>query len=543
MYAFITKWMSEQHHLKPDGYRDGFGGRRAIDLEGSWLIVAIFLGCLTWSGAMATIGWNNSLSDAHGFRQTNNAITSYYLIRGGPFLRYETPVVGMPWSIPFEFPLYQWIVASAARAFATPLNQTGRFISEVFFVLSLVALWGVLAELKVARICRLIFLSLVLVSPEYIFWSRTFMMESTALFLAIGWLFFVLIYIRTQKIFFVLIGGLFGIFGALVKAFTLPAFMFVSSLYFACSLRREIDRVGFSKSLLHQAIPFLVLVSMPILTAWMWARYTDEVKTLNVVGVHMTSSALRQWYLGTVSTRFSASAWQTFFTRMIPDILGDNIIGWLPVVGLIFAPHRVLPFLVSISAFLLGFLLFTDMHVIHNYYSFANGIFLIIAMGWCILGLLEKGTAYKWVGLAIFIVSIGISIVGYYQRYYTTQKTNNMELPNVSNFVKSHTQPDDLILVFGLDWSPEVPYYSERRALAWPEWMPRDMDAPAMTESLARLGHRRFGALVACNGDQARLQLIQKATNVLQLAEKPKYEDVKCSVYLPSHEPENSRND
>ena len=30
---------------------------------------------------------------------------------GNPFrLAYETPVLGKPWSIPMEFPLYQWTV-------------------------------------------------------------------------------------------------------------------------------------------------------------------------------------------------------------------------------------------------------------------------------------------------------------------------------------------------------------------------------------------------------------------------------------------------
>jgi hypothetical protein len=30
-------------------------------------------------------------------------------------LSYDTPVLGYPWSIPFEIPLYQWIVACVSR--------------------------------------------------------------------------------------------------------------------------------------------------------------------------------------------------------------------------------------------------------------------------------------------------------------------------------------------------------------------------------------------------------------------------------------------
>src|SRR2546426_4626680 len=113
------------------------------------LIGGIFAVCLIWAAFMATVGWNNGLSDAHGFRQTQTALTSYYLMQGGPFLKYETPILGAPWSIPFEFPLYQWIVAEIAALFQTPLEQTGRFVSELFFGLSLLVLWEILSELKI----------------------------------------------------------------------------------------------------------------------------------------------------------------------------------------------------------------------------------------------------------------------------------------------------------------------------------------------------------------------------------------------------------
>ena len=44
-----------------------------------------------------------------------------------------TLVLGPPWSIPIEFPLYQWNVAAAVKIFNTPLDQTGRFFSCLLF--------------------------------------------------------------------------------------------------------------------------------------------------------------------------------------------------------------------------------------------------------------------------------------------------------------------------------------------------------------------------------------------------------------------------
>ena len=42
--------------------------------------------------------------DVHSFRQTQTALTSYWFIHQGFQFAYETPVVGAPWAIPFEFP-------------------------------------------------------------------------------------------------------------------------------------------------------------------------------------------------------------------------------------------------------------------------------------------------------------------------------------------------------------------------------------------------------------------------------------------------------
>jgi hypothetical protein len=60
--------------------------------------------------------------------------------------------------VPFEFPLYQWIVARTATTFHTPLDQTGRLVNEVFFALSLLLLWARLAEFRIRSAYRLIFL-------------------------------------------------------------------------------------------------------------------------------------------------------------------------------------------------------------------------------------------------------------------------------------------------------------------------------------------------------------------------------------------------
>ena len=134
---------------------------------------------------IVSIGWRHTISDTHEFRQCQTALSVAALLRGGPWLIYETPVLGPPWAIPFEFPLYQWIVALVAWSTAMSLNPAGRAVSVAFFLLTLWPTERILARRRFPLPCRLVIISLLLWSPFYLFWSRTFLIESTALFLGV----------------------------------------------------------------------------------------------------------------------------------------------------------------------------------------------------------------------------------------------------------------------------------------------------------------------------------------------------------------------
>jgi hypothetical protein len=441
-----------------------------IRFDERWPIVFIFGVCLVWALNMAALGWTNGLS-LHGFRQTQTAITSYYMARGGPFFAYETPVFGYPWSIPFEFPLYQWLAAVASKTLHMQLEPAGRLMSEVFFWLSLSIIWGILSELRVKRAYRLVFISLILVSPQYIYWSRTFMMESTALFFSIAHLYFVMRYVRTRKIQDGVYGGVLGTIGALVKVTTFPAFALVGGLYFVYSLRHDYKK-------LREYVPALILFLLPVLVTWRWVHFTDELKGLNVISDgYLTSKVLEIWNFGPLRQRFLASTWQRMYSQTIFELSGYPLVLLLPCIGLFFARHRLALFFMSLGGFVSAFLIFTNVHVIHDHYAYANGVFFIAAISWCIVGLLE-GTKWKQLlGIAVFIVCILNSANAYYSRLHSYQMFAGIPFPSLTSAIQKVTKPTDVLLIFGDEWSPVLPYYSGRRALMWPQWMEEDMDS------------------------------------------------------------------
>ena len=144
----------------------------------------LFWVLLTHSAAILAVRWNQPLVGEHGFRQTQTAISVFWLLRGSPWLNYWTPVLGPPWSIPFEFPLFQWIVALLARM-GVGLDPAGRCVSWAF---------GVLALLPLSRISTYFDIDpwivgcLYLASPLYLFWGSAFLIDTCALFFAASFL-------------------------------------------------------------------------------------------------------------------------------------------------------------------------------------------------------------------------------------------------------------------------------------------------------------------------------------------------------------------
>ena len=104
-------------------------------------------------------------------------------------LDYETPLFGPPWSVPMEFPVYQWITATTSRTLGTSLEGTARGVSLFFFLATMPAVYGLAGFFRLAPSRRLLVVSAVLVSPTYLFYGRSFMIETTALCGAMWFLF------------------------------------------------------------------------------------------------------------------------------------------------------------------------------------------------------------------------------------------------------------------------------------------------------------------------------------------------------------------
>ncbi len=414
--------------------------------------------------------------------------------RTAPELAYETPLFGPPWSIPMEFPTYQWLVAAVSTLGGTPLDPTGRAVSLVLFWLMLIPAYQALGIFGLTRQHRLVVLTLLVVSPFYIFWSRTFMIESTALAFSVAFLAIAAAYLKSERRWKLALAIVCGILAALTKITTFSTFL--GAFLLLVSWQRwqsPKDRAGW----LRNATIAAAIVGPAIALGIAWTKYADVVKARNPLGAHLTSAALNTWNFGTLEQRLSLGTWQTVAGRLT-DIESHASVYLLAIVALVVARRRWRESALCLALFVVAILVFTNLHA-HWYYAYANLIFLIAAVGLSIVALLERGGWQHAAGMLLLLLAVGVSAWRYQTLHERLQRNADPHLIHIAESVRRVTDPDEVIIVLGDDWSSRVPYYAERRALMVADWAER----VPLSQALDNLATCRVGALVALNQSRA----------------------------------------
>jgi len=496
-------------------------------------------------------GFDNSVLDMHGFRQSQTAISTYYLLHGGNWIAYETPVLGPNWSIPFEFPLYQWVVASFVWLTGMSLDAAGRVVSVACFLWSLWLVHACLDHFGLSRDRRLIFSSLILVSPLYLFWSRTFMIESLALLLGLAYLLCVIRYLRRPQAATLVAMALLGILAGVTKITTFFGFGLAASLLLLERwLRSPSEAVSTAESrwgAVRQRIRQHVGVSfglfwagaaVPLIATLAWTAYTDALKrTVPLAADFITSAALREWNFGTVSQRLSPTYWSDLvFTRMGTDIFGSRAgtsIALLVIAAACIRSREFrAPILACVALFLAVLLTFTNLHLVHNYYQYANAVFLLFALGFALVALMrDPHRLCALLGVAALLLLTVGAAYGYNQVLREVARSNFPPEPIVAQ-VRERVAPDDVILVYGRDWSSAIPYYAERRAIMDRSF--RAVDDVVLQRSLALLGERRLGGVVSCGMRERSPAELDARLRALGFATVPVDVQRDCELYLPA---------
>ncbi|MEK6706438.1 MAG: hypothetical protein AABZ06_11690 [Bdellovibrionota bacterium] len=164
-------------------------------------------------------------------------------------------------------------------------------------------------------------------------------------------------------------------------------------------------------------------------------------------------------------------------------------------------------------------------------YPYANAIFVIAAVGFCVVALLDHSGWRKWLGVCLFLLTMAACLLKYNRAFLPTQRFDFRLNSGLISAVQQVARVDEVLLIYGDDWSSAYPYYFHRRALMDRE--NRSVDDPKIQAALAIMKREgfRFGAVLACHPGFVTNPVFQENIKRLGFESTPVFPGPVCVVY------------
>lgn len=491
-------------------------------------IGAVVLGAsVFFSVWVFTLNFQGPVAGEHSFRQSQTVLTVQRMLDSGIKIDYETPLFGPPWKVPFEFPTFQVLAATTAKAFSIDATSASRAVSIFFFYFLCIGSAFILKELGYSTAMRLITVGFLLFSPLYLNWSRTPLIESTTLSFGIFSYLFALRAFRTGKKGDALISALFMSLLILTKVTTAPIFMVLIGWLAYRGYRNE--RRSFSVII---AASIVVGVILEVI----WNHHCDVVKSANPLTVPLMSGELTKWTFGAPLVRFNPNDWKDHLRRVSWLTLGQPLVlfgVWLATLRCNRSTRRTV-----VIASLLGCLpvfIFYNLQRAHSYYSMANAFLFIFTCGlvaeqWAgfILSRVNKPVLAKLGAFVVLMIIPFFETRGFMKIYYVGTIIRSGLETTLPKTVSDTTATDEVLLVLGADWDPTVPSELKRPAIVWAEGVHTPWET--YFEYVKAHQHEfRIGGLVVC-GPQYASQ-IEQLLSVFSVLDSKAIRGSSCLLY------------
>lgn len=410
----------------------------------------------------------------HHYRQAQTAMTALYLPYEGFKLNYSTPIMGYPWTVPLEFPIFQWLSILVQKISGADLIVSGKTINILCHISNNLLIIQILKRYQIDWL--LIFSGLIFynLSPYYLVFDTVFLIDSFSLTLCFTSIYFLSKFLQNEKE--LLNGFLFFLFAFLTGLSKSTTFVGVLGPITAVLLIHHLlQQGGFKKLFSFSSFPIrkiyaaaiLFLLSFTIM--YLWVSYTDGIKLLNPLAAQWTSANTASWNFGTLQQRLTFANWKQYFSF---SMLAHPIFYLLLAAGyiafFIYSDHKEKIFGLCLFLFFIAPLLFFfNLFFIHTYYSIANHIFLCFLIGLPIAILMKQKTIVsKSAGI---VLGATLLLFTCYRSYaFRNQILKNAAEPGVyAQLNKLNFRPDknDVIVVVQTSRDPFIEYFFKCRGI------------------------------------------------------------------------------
>jgi len=401
------------------------------------------------------------------------------------------PVLGPPWTAPMEFPLYQIVVAKLASATGMGLEPTGRLVGIVSGLASLALSWRILGLLSFSRGERAAALGALGMSPIFLYWSHSVMIETFSLALCLVVVVCALEFLLRDRVWLLFLGLVFSVLAALAKVTTFAVYMLVVVAVFAMHYARFAIATRLAPGPVFELglkwVSYgLALFGPALLVTFAWVDFSDGVKAQSPLTEFLTSDSLSNWNYGGLGEAAKAFSYLVLpFRGSFPSLLEQAFgVLWIPLTLLAIAGwvlrggQRKYVLLVMMVGLLAGPGIFSNLYETHYYYWVAVIPFLAVPGGlglyWgtqALFGLVQARIALPaWArpaALAVVAVVYVTSAFATYLNFFLDRTLNRqMRSPGeIGELLRSFTGPDDMVAVAGVGWTPIYQYAADRPML------------------------------------------------------------------------------
>jgi Dolichyl-phosphate-mannose-protein mannosyltransferase len=403
----------------------------------TWLTPAVIIAAAVIS-RLPTLGF--PILEGNLWRQTQTAFTATIFAEEGiDLLHPQVPVLGPPFVMTLEFPLYQ-AVAALLMDLGISTEVALRGLSLACFAATAAVLWLLLARHVNAR-TALIGLLIFCFSPLAILWSRTSTIEYPAL---LGSLLFMLGALewhagRGRRWF--VVATVAGSLAALIKVTTAVFWV--------------------APALLTRRRTALLLCAVPAVLAVAWSVYAEAERAGLPVQAGLAGSPLVEWVIG--GDRLDPLTWARLF--VVLELLTSALL--LPLAILVIDRSERLIWAWFAVATVGPLLLFTNLYFENDYYAVAvsPAVAALIAGGIDALMRRFGRRSVIVAGGVVVTAAIALSTMsGYWmQAYRPTDPGGVLERAAI---LRATTAPDELVELGCASWNPAIMFYADRRGMA-----------------------------------------------------------------------------
>jgi hypothetical protein len=399
--------------------------------------------------AILLIGFDNPIENHHSFRQSQTAITIYWMLNENLF-SYIVPVTLPPWNMPRELPVYQFTVAILCKVFDFQIETCARGVSIFYFYLSAFLIYKNSLLLFNSRITARLTILLYLFSPVYLFWSRTCMIESCAVFFGFGFMYYALSFIKESK--FNVAGLLvFGILAALIKITTfypILIFLFFYGLFY---------NIRFIKNKATWYIFFIIFISVIS-----WFIYCKKVNEFDFLYVESGVGGI-SWVSGIQNHFLEFKFWKIIFWEITKLVLPSSLL----LINLFFLEKKDFPYCATIIGLFFAILTFANLYYVHDYYIFGSGFLLIMLISYSMFKVfLKYNLLSKFNYFYIFLFMYLLLNYTYFEKgYFRIQFNKHKDYDIFKTELDKLVKDTDVGLICGEFCNPTLPYHLKRKCV------------------------------------------------------------------------------